>query len=203
MGKLGQHTDISQHDIMLPPSTRLQIDYENKIKEAIEKQKAIENYNKQIHNIDPVFKTKKFTGNTVIVRLFKNNYIDMSKIKDLENITEKDIIHVLPSAKEEIESDGGKLHIIDNPLNYNLRGVIIALSDIVKEKSEKDIGVKLEVGQIVELDSFSNGTRYYPDKSKFDIKMKMNDIIRGENPYINYEGYFKTTPFNIEAVIIE
>lgn len=200
MHKLGQHTDISHHEIMLPPGTKLQLEYEEKIKNQIKKQTEIDKYNKEIHNIDPAFQTKQFSGNTVIVRMFKNDYINKSNLKDSDNITDEDIISLLPTAKIELETKGAQPCLVDNPLNYHKKGIICALSKDVIEKSKETIGFQLEIGQIVELADFS-GDRYYLDKTQEDIKISADDVIRGKNPYPNFQGYFKTSPFNIEALV--
>lgn len=201
MHKLGQHTDISQSEIMLPPATKLQLEYEQKIKACIEEQKKIDKYNTDIHIIDPIFDTKRYTGNTVIVRLFKNDRIDKSNIKDLDNIEDSEMINLIPVQKVEFESEGGKVDLIENPLNYKLSGIICAMSDLVKEKSKESIGVELNIGDQVEFNSVNELQMYYPDKTKVTGKVAANDVIRGTNPYPNFEGYFKTTPYNIESLI--
>lgn len=202
MHSLGHKTDISSQDILLPVGDRYKLEIEQRNKAAIEKQKAIMDYNKNIYNLDPAFENKTFAGNTVIVRLFKNDYLDMTNITDIDNIPTEQMIHVLPSTKIEMETDGGKLILIDNPINYTFKGVVIAMSNQVKEKSKETLGFQLEPGQTVELVNFDfPNYKYYLNKFKIDTKWSKDDLLAGRNVYPNFEGYFSITPFQIEALI--
>lgn len=202
MHSLGHKTDISSEGILIPVGERYKLEIEAKNKAAIQKQKEITEYNKNIFNIDPRFNSKQFTGSTVIVRLFKNDYLDMTNIPDIDNIDETQMISILPSVKLEMETDGGKLILIDNPINYTFKGVIIAMSPLVKEKAKDQLGFELQVGQTVELINFDYpNNKYYLDKHKIDTKWSKDDLISGKNVYPNFEGYFSITPFQIEALI--
>lgn len=203
MHSLGHKTNISNSDLIIPTGDRLQMEIEQKNKAAIQKQKDIINYNKNIYNIDPVFKTKQFTGNNVIVRLFRNDYLDMSNIPDIDNIPETTIVNILPSTKIEMETYGGKNILIDNPIDYTFKGVVIAFSPLVQEKSKETLGFQIEPGQTVELTYFDfPNYKYYTDKFKIDTKWSKDDLIAGRNVYPNFEGYFIITPFNIESLIL-
>lgn len=200
---LGQHTDISSNaGDWLPKGDRYDAVIKTKTAAEIQKQKDVINYNTNIYKIDPAFESKQLAGNNIVVRLFKNDYLDMSTIDDINNVPETAIITVLPSTKIEIESTGGRLIQIDNPIDYYLKGVIVAMAPGVKEKSKETIGFELEVGQTVELSAFDfPNHKYYLDKSKIDVMIKKDDLIRGMNPYPNFEGYFIISPFQIEALI--
>ena len=203
MHSLGHKTNISNSDLLIPTGDRLQMEIEKKNQMAIQKQKDIIDYNKNIYNIDPIFQTKQFTGNNIIIRLFRNDYLDMSNITDIDNIPENTIVNILPSTKIEMETDGGKVILIDNPIDYTFRGVIIAFSPLVKEKSKETLGFQIEQGQTVELMNFDFPKyKYYTDKFKIDTKWSKDDLISGRYVYPNFEGYFTITPFNIESLIL-
>jgi hypothetical protein len=167
---------------------------EDRLKESArskEKQKEVNEYNKTLKNIDPIFNTKKFVNRNMIVRLRKDDYIlDIIKSTVLGNT------EIKKSNKIFVETPGGKSKLIDTPLPYLPEGILVAFDESLKE-----IYPDLEVGSYVELGDFDLQSKmYYTDKTKFDVKIEVDEIIAGVNPYQNYEGYVKISPALIEAI---
>lgn len=171
------------------------IDPQSQLKKSAidrEKQKAVEKYNKEITIIDPSFKEKKFVNKKIVVRLRKDDYIvDGAKSSLLSHTEVKKTNRII------LESDGGRNISIDTPLPYLPEGVIIAFDESLKE-----LYPDLEVGAYVELDDFDLQSRlYYPNKLNFDYKVTSDEILKGVNPYKNYQGYVSISPSIIEAFV--
>tara|TARA_R110000787_G_scaffold72345_2_gene161360 strand:+ start:2994 stop:3530 length:537 start_codon:yes stop_codon:yes gene_type:complete len=156
-----------------------------------DKQKEVETYNRNLKNLDSKLKEKVFVNRTVIVRLRKDDYVtEVIKSVVLGNT------EVKKSNKIFIETKGGESKLIDTPLPYLPEGILVDFDPTLKESYPF-----LEIGSYVELADFDLESRmYYIDNSKCDIKIEIDEIMAGVNPYSNYEGYVKISPSLIEAV---
>lgn len=185
----GNKDNIGSKSLFFNPLDRGIIDSKSKADQV--KQTAVEEYNKNILEVDEAFKNKIFVNNTLIVRLFKDDYIFKT------NMSESIITDVKKVNTIYVETEGGKSAIIDNPLPYLFRGVVVAMSADVE-----DYFPELQIGDVVELENFNiQNSMYYPDKSKVDPIIPVSEIIDGINPYKNYNGYVKISPRLIEAII--
>lgn len=171
------------------------IDPQSQLKRSAQdrkKQKAVEKYNKELSIIDPIFENKKFVNKKVIVRLRKDDYIVDGAQSSLLSHTE-----VKKTNRIILETPGGKNVSIDTPLPFLPEGYIVAMDESLKEGNPH-----LEVGVYVELDDFDLQSRlYYPNKLNFDYKVTSEELLQGENPYKNFEGYVSISPSIIEAIV--
>jgi len=157
-----------------------------------EKQKAVEKYNKELSIIDPIFEKKKFVNRKVIVRLRKDDYITNGAESSLLSHTE-----VKKTNRIILETPGDRMVSIDTPLPFLPEGYIVAMDESLKEGNPH-----LEIGAYVELDDFDLQSRlYYPNKLNFDYKVTSEELLQGENPYKNFEGYVSISPSIIEAIV--
>jgi hypothetical protein len=200
--KLGKTSSIitPSTDLILPGKDQKK-ELERIEKANREKQAAVEAYNEAIFNIDEKLSGKKFCNNRVIVRLFKDDYID-KRIENAQNPLLSGTA-VKKESKIQLESDGGKLHIIDNPMPFLLKGVVVAFDEgILDRTTDNVLKDNLKIGAVVEIEPISlQQTIYYLDKSDVDSPMQANEIIAGANPYQKHEGYFEISAAHIECFI--
>lgn len=200
---VGKKTSIITPDtgIYLPENEAQNLIYERQQKLNAEKQKAVEEYNAKIYDIDPAFNDKIFCNNMLVVRLLKDDYVQVDK----EEKTETGIIVNAPVRKTsriQVESDGGKLEMIDNPVPYLMIGVVCAFDPEIADKGSDTLKKNLKVGATVELFNLSlQDSIYYLDKRKADSPIEKNELIAGAHPFPNYEGYVLVRPSDIECFI--
>ena len=158
----------------------------------IETQNKINQYNKDLEYAceDVRFKNKHFVGNSVIVKLEKLNWFIPSDL-DTDLFTINPLQMVAATTP-----DHPKGKIIENPLPYNYRGVVVAVCDeVVKYRAENNLA-PLEAGDIVELNWFDvKQFRYYPNKNKID------QITLDSPDAANYEGFAKIPAQFVEAIV--
>jgi hypothetical protein len=179
---------FKQGDKLVADITDKKFHKERKEKD-LQEQIKIQNYNKSLStaHIDGRFAGKTFTGNNLVVKLEKSDYLILE-----QGLVTPNPLQFIPVTTP----DDPKGMIIKNPLPYNSRGVIIALGeDIVRERQEKNLA-PLELGQWVELGWFElKSHRYYPDKNKIDL-------ITLDNPEApNYEGFALINMRFVESII--
>ena len=166
------------------------------------RQDEIDKYNfNEIFNIDNHFKGIQLTGKSIIVRLFKENYIkDVTVLED--NVLYDAWLSQVDGRMNKTESPKW----VDNPLPYIWSGVVVAMSpnvlaDLVDEHNKVkfyDTTHKvLQVGDIVQLSPFMIAdVRYYTNQQH-------RDFIKNPNEYRieHFEGYVKLHPTQIDTVI--
>lgn len=202
---VGKKTSIitPTNDLYLPLNEAHNIIFERTQKIDLAKQTAVEKYNEGLYEIDPIFETKTFTQNIVVVRLAKDDYLET---KDAE-FSESGVIVSAPTKKTskiQMETDGGKLVMIDNPVPYLMYGVVVAFDQDILRKADSEgvLAKNLKVGATVEISGLSLQDHiYYTDKAKGDSPIPKNELIDGANPFPNYEGYVQITPGHIECFI--
>lgn len=202
MSKIGKSTSIiTPNTDLILPGTDQKKEMERVERIAREKQEAVEQYNKDVFEIDPRFESKVFCNNRVIVRLFKDDYID-KRIEAADNPLLAGAA-VKKESKIQLESEGGKLVTIDNPMPFLLKGVVVAFDEgIIERSNDPIIKENLKVGAVVEIEPISlQQSIYYMDKGDVDSPMQANEIIAGANPYKKHEGYFEVTAAHIECFI--
>lgn len=184
------HTNISPPpNIEIPTGSRAQNAYDSMIEAGKEKQRAIEAYNKVLDDwnkdpskIDPRFKEKVYLGSTVVVRLYKEDYMDNSNPK----------FPIVKANKVPAVTPSNKQIMVDNPLPYLFIGVICAMSEHAKEQYKE-----LKVGDKVDLTAFDlKADRYYLDKANIDL---VRELVEDKELLPNYEGYALLHPSVIEA----
>lgn len=190
-----------ENNLYLPSNEAQGIIFERQQRINNEKQAAVETYNKSLYSIDPRFENKVFTNNIIIVRLAKDNYLEMSD----GDKTESGIIVNAPlkkNSKMQVETAGGRLELIDNPVPYLMTGVICAFDQDISSKATGVMAENLKVGATVELVGLSlQDSIYYLDKNKGDSPIQKDELIAGANPFPNYEGYVMIRPGDIEAFV--
>lgn len=190
-----------ENNLYLPSNEAQNIIFERQQRINNEKQAAVEEYNRSLYNIDPRFENKTFTNNIIIVRLVKDNYLEVSD----GDKTESGIIVNAPlkkNSKMQVETAGGRLELIDNPVPYLMVGVICAFDQDISSKATGVMAENLKVGATVELVGLSlQDSIYYLDKNKGDSPIQKDELIAGANPFPNYEGYVMIRPGDIEAFV--
>lgn len=155
-------------------------------------QNVISSYNKDLEYAceDIRFKHKHFVGNTIIVKLEKLNWFVPSELNtDLFSINPLQMVAVTTP-------DHPRGKIIENPLPYNYRAVVVAIGDEVSKYRKDNKLTILEAGDIVELNWFDvKQYRYYPDKNKID------QITLDSPDATNFEGFAKIPAQFVEAIV--
>lgn len=191
-----------ENSLYLPANEAQNIIFERQQKINNDKQAAVEQYNKDLYDIDPKFDSKVYTNNIIIVRLVKDDYLEVT---DESERTEGGILVNAPlrkNSKMQVETTGGRLELIDNPVPYLMKGVVCAFDPDIADKATGVFARELKVGATVELLSLSlQDSIYYLDKSKGDSPIPKEDLVAGANPFPNYEGYVMIRPGDIEAFI--
>jgi hypothetical protein len=155
-------------------------------------QQSITDYNMDLEHAhtDVRFTNKTFTGNHIIIKLEKNNWLIPSNFEDgLHTMNPLYFLNVVTP-----DFPSGKM--IQNPLPYGYKGTVIAIGDEVSlHRKEKGL-TSINPGDSVELGWFDlKEHRYYPDKQKVDQ-------ITLDNPYApNYEGFAKVPAQFVEAFV--
>lgn len=178
--------------------------------QKIEKrQQEIDDYNfKECMELDPKLSHTMLTGEDVVVRLHKENYIKSITSLAADETTYECWISQVDGRMRKTDPE----RWVDNPLPYINRGVIVYLSPQAKiffKKIKKDLEAvdkniaktfKLpQVGDVVSLDHFMLADyRYYPNKQQ-------RDFIRNPEEWriVHWEGYVKIHPTQIEGVYKE
>lgn len=201
---VGKKSSIITPDqsIYLPSNEAQNIIFERQQRMGAEKQAAVEEYNKNLYNIDPRFESKTFTNGMVVVKLMKDDYLEINNESERN---ESGLIINAPVRKQskmQVESQGGKLELIDNPVPYLMIGVVCAFDEDILEKAGGVMKENLKVGATVELFNLSlQDCIYYLDKKRADSPIERNELIAGVNPFPNYEGYVLVRPSDIECFI--
>ena len=173
------------------------------------RQEEIDKYNfDTCQVIDPYFKSIQLAGNTIIVRLHKENFI-----KGVEMI----MANGQPIYDSWISQVDGRMKQhqpekwVDNPLPYVHTGVIVSISDSAKahflkeKKALEDIDLSLGtshrlpmIGDIVNLEYFMFAdARFYKNKQD-------RDFIKNPEEYSinNWEGYVSVHPTRVESIVL-
>ena len=173
----------------------------DKNKQALDRQKKIDQYNNiDIHQIDPFFNSIQLTGDYVIIRLFKENFI---KGKMLIGETE-----VYDAWYDQVQISmyaQNKQKWVENPLPYVYGGVVVAMSPRVEaqqKKVQEELSLEgilcryLMVGDTVDLEWFSlQDKRYFKNKQETDkIKDPEDFSVK------HYEGYVRVHVSQIESI---
>lgn len=165
---------------------------EKLIQQDIKTQAAIDNYNKDLEyaSDDVRFNNKIFVGNTIIVKMEKLNWFVPSEI-------DPDLFSVNPlQFVAAVTPDHPRGKIVQNPLPYNYRAVVVAIGDEVSKYRTENNLQSLAPGDIVELNWFDlKNYRYYPDKNKID------QITLDSPEAPNYEGFAKIPAQFVEAIV--
>ncbi len=191
---IGKVSDISgaSGELALPAGMK-EKQLAKKTREASEKrQEEIDEYNKNIGEIDEVFSTRKLLGPYAIIRLRQQDYIktDTGSIFT-DGVQEYNKVPLM--------TENGNPIYVDNPLPYLFEGIICSLGTTATEAVPD-----LEVGQYVQLDFVPlQEERHYPDKSKVDVigNAGLDALADGGTLFPNFEGYFKIHVSKIESIL--
>lgn len=166
------------------------------------KQELIDKYNfHECFERDEHFDDIQLTGKSIIVRLFKENYI-----KSVDVVGDNILYDAWLSQVDGRTDRSQQPKWVDNPLPYVWTGVVVSISpavmqDIVNETNSiktLDANYKpMQVGDIVQLAPFMIAdVRYYTNQQH-------RDFIKNPNEYRieHFEGYVKLHPTQIDTVI--
>lgn len=195
-GQKPQSVNISTapSQIILDATESLEVAQNNLRKLQLE----VQEYNQSLLDGDiqqKLLAGKTFLGYDVIVRLFKDDVMQLSLLKDFEGrpMAIKKQLQVAITGPDDLRTI-----MIENPLPYLYEGVLVAVGHEVEEKFP---GV-YKPGQIVQLTWFDQkDSRYYPDKRKLDLAFSMEHVLAGGSLFPNYEGYQKVHVSLIEAIL--
>jgi hypothetical protein len=171
-------------------------------KEILARQAEIDEWNnKEVYVISDEVKNLQMLGSSVVVKLFKEDYIkSVTMVGDTE-------LYDAYIGQVEIQRIGQNKHdFIENPLPYVFSGVVHAISPEVqalyakKEAEMKEAGIEfipLKVGSKVNLEWHDRQRdRFYPNKQKIDLIKNPQEFNID-----NYEGLVKVHYSIIESII--
>lgn len=163
----------------------------------IDKQKDVENYNANLLNFNPIFKTKRFVEGHLIVRLVKEDFAILTDVLGIKNYVRA--YDKIKKGTGRVGKDGKTEEFIsfENQLPYKPFGVIAAFDPALLEKNPwlKE-GIKVELTEIDNLVPYM----YYVDKNNMDLGFSEEDLKAGNNVFPKFEGYFKIRCNMVEAV---
>jgi len=154
--------------------------------------------NTNVYKIDKHFKNLTLSGDKIIIKIFRENYI---KYKDNSDPTNPQYIYgyKMIDARERVTDEP---NYVPTPFPYVEKGIIVAISPKVQlefiEQSNKlsEAGVKAnvkipEVGDIVEIKSYYSSTwfkenRYYINKQEAVLDYVVNPSDTSVNVFEHY-----------------
>jgi hypothetical protein len=175
-------------------------------------QKDIDKYNNcDIYNINPFFRDQQLVDDTIIVRIFKEDWI---KFKDVSN-PDAPIYDCKFRQVDARERTSDRVQFINTPFPYLDKGVIVAISPTIKlkyEKMKKEMAefdkeaaeqIKIpSVGDIIEIKTngssvWLKNNRYYIDKNDQckDIVYSATDMQLAQ-----FDHYYKFEYYDFVAI---
>jgi len=166
-------------------------------------QAGLDEYNKNLVNIDPRFNDLILNGRTLIVRFKHEDFIKYwtKELKYVDEDVQQEIeIPIIGYSKiDGRRSTSDKETYVDNPLPYLFEGVVCAFSKEAADMIEKSSGHRLQVGDRVNMCEFTlKDRRFYLDKAK---AQQDHIATQTETRLSNFEGYFKVDAWDIESIV--
>lgn len=174
-------------EIEIPESSEKEQEYLRK------KQEEVDFYNRNIHEVSPIFAKRRIVQDNVIVRLFKLDFV-----KKVEVMGQESLVRAFPKLKipdGHNEHGREKYKQVENLLAYKFEGIIVDFDEALLEKHpylKRGLTVQLNPFPILEY-------VYYPDRSKEDEPWTNEDVKKGKNVIPNFEGYAKVRMNMIES----
>lgn len=188
MQKMNEDISSSNYDeFELPESSEKEQEYLRK------KQEEVEQYNREITIVSPIFEKRKMVEGNIIVRLFKLDFANKIEVMGQESLIRAYAKTKIPDGHNEQGKE--KFKHVENLLPYKFEGVIVDFDEaLLKDKPYlcKNMIVQLSPFGLLEY-------VYYPDRSKEDEPWSAEDIKKGKNVLPNYEGYVKIRIGMIES----
>ena len=129
-------------------------------------------YNKKVFDIDPIITNRKFTGERILVRMFK--------YPTPYTMTESGI--EIPKFKN-AQSDGGKEVSVRDEFSYMTKALVIKVPELATLKAKSVLGYPLKEGDIIQISprAMTPDYQYTVDKdnpvSKFDGYLLLNMML--------------------------